>query len=108
MAAAWIIQVVSWKRLAPILEHAPEPSGGNMRLNQVFWHIGDAASGHRRIEHRAGAVKDQLTIDAHLQFAPAFLELPGIQATASRQTQIDTVMVGKVLRLFWRCVFYKI
>jgi hypothetical protein len=47
------------------------------------------------------AVEDEVAINSHLQFAAAFFELPGVQPAMSRQTQIDAVVIGQVLRLLW-------
>jgi hypothetical protein len=49
-------------------------------LCQVLRHIGQAKSGQRGIEHLGSAVEDELTFNAHPQFAAASFELPGVQS----------------------------
>ena len=78
---------------------SPEASGDEMRLDQVFRHVGQAESGQCRVEHLAGAIEDELAIDADLQCAPAFLELPRIQSAARRQAQIDAIVTSQLLRI---------
>ncbi len=60
-----------------------------MRLRQVLRHIRQAEPGQRRIKHLRSPVEDELAFDAHLQFAAAFFELPGVQPAMSWQAQID-------------------
>ena len=65
---------------------------GDVRPRQVLRHIGEPEAGERRIEHLEGAVEDELAVNAHLQLAPAFLELPGVQPAMGRKAQIDAVV----------------
>ena len=44
----------------------------------------------------------------HPQFAPALLELPGIEPAMGRQAQVDAGVRGQVLRRLWPCPFGEI
>jgi hypothetical protein len=66
LPAAWVVEMVARKRRAPIPEHALETTLGDMRLRQVFRHVGQAESSQRRIEHLGGAVEDELAFDTHI------------------------------------------
>ncbi len=99
LASAWIIEVIAGIWRAPIFKHPFETALGEMRLCQILRHIGQAESGKRRSEHLESAVEDELALDAHLEFAITFFELPGVQAAVCGQTQIDAVVTDQVLGL---------
>jgi len=75
-------------RRAPVLKHALETALGDVELCEVLGHIGQAESGKRSIEHLKCAVENELAFDAHLEFAGAFLELPGVQPAMRGQTRL--------------------
>jgi hypothetical protein len=86
LASAWIEEVVSGARKAPVLKHAPKTPLGEMGLHHAFRHIGQARSGERRIHHLACGVKGVLTLDAHSQLATAFLGIPRRTARSPLRT----------------------
>src|SRR5216683_2075368 len=89
LAAARVVEVITRIRRAPILEHPLETALRDVRLRHVLWHIGQAESGQRRIEHLESAVEDESAFDMHLQLAAILLEFPGVQSAMCGETQID-------------------
>jgi hypothetical protein len=98
LAATRIVEMVSRKGRAPVLKHSLDTTLGEMGLRQILRHIGQAESSQRRIEHLGSAVEDELAFDAHLQFAGALFEIPGVQPAICGQTQIYAVVTDQFLR----------
>jgi hypothetical protein len=73
------------QRGAPVLKNSLETPLGKMGFGQVLRDVRHAESGQSRTEHLVGHVEDELPLDAHLQFAATFLELPGLQPAMRRQ-----------------------
>jgi hypothetical protein len=92
VAAARVIEVVARRRRAPVLEDAPEVTRSDVGLDHALRQAGQAESGKRRVDHLRGTVENELALDAHVQLAPAFLELPCVQPAMARQAQVDAVV----------------
>src|SRR3954462_5543884 len=76
LTTAWIVEVITGKRRAPVLKHALQATLSEMRLRHILGNIGQPESGQRRIEHLRRAVEDELAFNAHLQFVVTFFDLP--------------------------------
>lgn len=98
LAAAGVVEVVSRKRRAPVLEHSLQTSLGNMRYRHVLRHVSEAETGQCRIEHLARAVQHELAFDARVQFATTFLEFPCVEPAVGGQAQVDAVVLDQILR----------
>src|SRR5690349_15523906 len=98
MTAAWVIQVISGKGGAPVVQHLRQPAALEMRSYGVLRKIGHAETRQRRFENLAAVVEHELSIHAHVDFPSAALELPGVDASVSRQSQVDAVVLGEIRR----------
>ena len=79
LAAARVVEVIAREGRAPVLEHPDQPPVGEVRLHLILGQVGQAEAGQRRVEHQGDAVEHELPLDPHPEFAPALLELPGIE-----------------------------
>src|SRR6266542_2726989 len=68
MAAAWVIEMVSRKRRAPVFERALETPIGEIRPRHVLRHKGQSESAQGRVDDQRPAAEHELAFDAHLQF----------------------------------------
>ena len=89
--------MVAGKRQTPILEDAHQPPVGKMRLDQVLRHIGQPKTSQHRVQPQGYIVEDQLSFDPNPELAAVLLELPRINAAIGRQTQIDAIVIRKIL-----------
>jgi hypothetical protein len=55
---AWVVEMVTRKRRAPILEHSFEATLGNLGSREVFGYIGQTESAQGRVKHLGGSIKD--------------------------------------------------
>src|SRR5262245_32545188 len=67
LSPAWIIDVVSWKWLAPIVEYLDELAGGYLGFDQVLGDVSYAISVADRIGHGDRGSKGQLSIHPDAQ-----------------------------------------
>src|SRR5439155_12512248 len=85
----------------PILEDPLEAALGEIRLCPPFRDIGQAHSRERSIQDLRRCIVGELAFDAHLQFATAFLKLPGIEPAMGWQAQRNAIVADQVLRFLW-------
>lgn len=98
LPAAGIIEVKAGKGRAPIRQDAHKAAFAHMRQHAILGNKSQSETIQRGLQAQAAIVESQLAFDAHFQFAPVFLKLPGIKAAAGGEAQIDAVMGGQVLR----------
>jgi hypothetical protein len=94
MAAAWVIEVVSRKRRAPILQHPLQTARGDMGPRQVLWYVRQAEPSKHCIQHRDRPIEHELSIDVDVQRAAIAFELLGVQTAVGWQTQVDAAVLG--------------
>lgn len=82
LAAAGIIKMESREGCAPVRQHAHQASLARMGEHTILRNEGEAETIQCSLKTQGSTIKRQLAFNPHLQFAPAFLELPGIQTTA--------------------------
>ena len=94
LAAAWIIEVISRPRRAPLVEHPHEAAALKVRLRHVLGYIGKAETIHGGFENFVGAIQDDLPVHAHLQLATIALEIPGPQSAFGGKALVDASVIS--------------
>src|SRR3954471_24925290 len=84
LASAGIVQIVAGKGLAPLLENADERPGADQRRDIPLRQVGqpDALQGAQA--NQADVADDQLSLDAHVDGAARFLEIPNGDSASHR------------------------
>ena len=69
-----------------------------MSLDLILGQVSQAEAGQGRVEYQPDVVQGELSFDPDLQFPSFLFELPSVEAAVGRQPEINTAMVGEILR----------
>lgn len=96
--SAGIVEVVSLECGHPIGKHLEKGSRRDMGSRHLLGDAGQAVAGQRRCQDMHAAVEGQLPIEADVETAAVFLELPGIVAAIRDETKIDAIVRRQSVR----------
>lgn len=99
LPAAGVIEEESGERLAPILQHADEFPGFELRFYSLIRHEGQADAVKRSANQGLHVVNNERSVHRHGQGLPALVELPAVQA-GRPMPEVDAPMLEQVVRVF--------
>src|SRR5258706_11089256 len=85
---ARIVEMEARKGRRPLLQQAPELSGGDEGLDLIVEKVRKADAVERRADRDLGLIHDQRAFDRGLELLLTALELPAIEAAVGRPAEV--------------------